>query len=124
MNEPAPRDVVIAGGGLAGGLAALALARLGLTVTLVEAQAPSARGGKDGRSISLSLATLRVLDALGIAEALAAVSQPITTVHIGRLRTGTGGARRVPAGRHHGSRARCGCAAFKSGHSEGGTAGG
>ncbi len=82
MNEPAPRDVVIAGGGLAGGLAALALARLGLTVTLVEAQAPIARGGKDGRSISLSLATLRVLDTLGLAEALAAVSQPITIVHI------------------------------------------
>jgi 2-octaprenyl-6-methoxyphenol hydroxylase len=82
MNEPTPRDVVIAGGGLAGGLAALALARLGLTVTLMEAQAPIARGGKDGRSISLSLATVRVLDTLGIAEALAAVSQPITTVHI------------------------------------------
>ncbi len=83
MNEPTHRDVVIAGGGLAGGLAALALARLGLTVTLVEAQAPIARGGKeDGRSISLSLASLRVLDALGIVDVLAAVSQPITSVHI------------------------------------------
>lgn len=92
MNEISPRDAVVAGGGLAGGLAALALARLGLSVTLVEAQAPGARSGTDGRSISLSLASLRVLDALGIGDALAAVSQPITSVHIseaghfGRLR--------------------------------------
>ncbi|MGH8127953.1 MAG: FAD-dependent monooxygenase [Gammaproteobacteria bacterium] len=92
MSETLPRDAVVAGGGLAGGLAALALARLGLSVTLVEARAPAARGGSDGRSISLSLASLRVLEALGIGEALAAVSQPITSVHIseaghfGRLR--------------------------------------
>lgn len=86
MNDGGRRDALVAGGGLAGGLAALALARLGLAVTLVEARAPAPPGdaveNRDGRSISLSLASLRVLDALGITESLATVSQAITTVHI------------------------------------------
>lgn len=86
MNESECCDALIAGGGLAGGLAALALARLGFSVTLVEAREPapprSAAENRDGRSISLSLASLRVLDALGIADSLAEISQPITTVHI------------------------------------------
>jgi len=86
MSDNGARDVLVAGGGLAGGLAALALARLGFEVTLVEARAPVPAGERadtrDGRSISLSLASLRVLEALGVADALGADSQLITTVHI------------------------------------------
>ncbi len=86
MSEDVRCDALIAGGGLAGGLAALALARLGFAVTLAEAREPpppkDTAENRDGRSISLSLASLRVLDALGITESLASVSQPITTVHV------------------------------------------
>ena len=86
MNGGEHRDVLVAGGGLAGGLAALAMARLGLAVTLVEAREPQppkdTGGNRDGRSISLSLASLRVLEALGLGDALGRASQPITTVHI------------------------------------------
>ncbi len=86
MNDNGRCDVLIAGGGLAGGLAALALARLDFAVTVVEAREPAppkdTAENRDGRSISLSLASLRVLDALGITETLAGVSQPITTVHV------------------------------------------
>lgn len=86
MNDGERCDALVAGGGLAGGLAALALARLGFAVTLVEAREPppakDAGENADGRSISLSLASLRVLEALGVDGALAPASQPITTVHI------------------------------------------
>ena len=86
MNDGGRCDALVAGGGLAGGLAALALARLGLSIAMVEAREPApstdTAENRDGRSISLSLASLRVLDALGIADSVAEVSQPITTVHI------------------------------------------
>ncbi|MGH8273499.1 MAG: FAD-dependent monooxygenase [Gammaproteobacteria bacterium] len=84
MNA-ATRDVVIAGGALAGSLAALALGRLGLAVTLVEARAPSPKGAResgDGRSISLSLASVQVLESLDLWSALAAEATPINTVHV------------------------------------------
>ncbi len=82
MNA-APRDAVIAGGALAGSLAALALARLGLDVVLVEAcAAPPRKPGDDGRSISLSYASVRVFEALGLWSTLAAEATPITTVHV------------------------------------------
>ena len=86
MNDAGRCDALVAGGGLAGGLAALALARLGLSVAMAEAREPAppkdTAENRDGRSISLSLASLRVLDALGVADSVAEVSQPITTVHI------------------------------------------
>lgn len=86
MNGGERRDALVAGGGLAGGLAALALARLGFAVTLAEAREPppaeAPEENRDGRSISLSLASLRVLEALGLADAITAASQPITTVHV------------------------------------------
>ena len=86
MSNDVRYDALIAGGGLAGRLAACALARLGLAVALVEAREPAppkdTAENRDGRSISLSLASLRVLDALGISGSLADISQPITTVHV------------------------------------------
>lgn len=86
MNDIQCCDALVAGGGLAGALAALALTRRGLAVTLVEARETVPPRGTnenhDGRSLSLSLASLRVLDALGIADSLAAISQPITMVHV------------------------------------------
>lgn len=83
MSGDTAYDAVVAGGGLAGGLAALALARLGLGVAMIEAGGPErpARTA-DGRSISLSLASMRVLESLGVGATLAEASRPITTVHV------------------------------------------
>ncbi len=81
MNTPAARDVLVAGGGLAGALAALAFARLGLGVTMAEAATPAAKAG-DGRSLALSLASIRVFESLELWPALAPHARPITTVHV------------------------------------------
>lgn len=76
-------DAVVAGGGLAGGLTALSLARLGLDVAVVEAGgAERPARTSDGRSISLSLASMRVLESLGIGSILGESARPITTVHV------------------------------------------
>lgn len=92
MTE-ATRDALVVGGALAGSLAALVLARAGLKVTLVEARAVAPRkAGGDGRSISLSFASVRVLESLDLWPTLAAEATPIKTVHVseagrfGRLR--------------------------------------
>ncbi len=83
MTKHTPLDALVAGGALAGSLAALALARLGLSVTLVEAHAPAPRkSASDGRSISLSLASVRVLESLDLWPALAGEATPITAVHV------------------------------------------
>lgn len=65
-------DVVVAGGGLAGTTAALALAAEGLEVALVDAQPPEARA-PDGRASAVAFAPYRVWRALGVAERLEAV---------------------------------------------------
>lgn len=77
------RDAVVVGGALAGSLAALALTRLEFAVALVEARpAPPRKAGSDGRSISLSLASVRVMESLGLWSALSAEATPITAVHV------------------------------------------
>lgn len=81
MNAADTRDVVVAGGGLAGALAALALVRLGLRVTMVEAAAPGS-SKPDGRSLALSLASCRVFESLGLWPRLTGVAEPISTVHV------------------------------------------
>ncbi|MGH8271941.1 MAG: FAD-dependent monooxygenase [Gammaproteobacteria bacterium] len=92
MSSDVARDVVVAGAALAGGLAALALARLGLQVKVIEASPRPRSANSDGRSISLSLASVRVLEAFDLWPTLAASATPITAVHIsesghfGRLR--------------------------------------
>lgn len=95
-----PRDAVVVGGALAGSLAALALARFGLHVTLVEARpAPPRKSGRDGRSISLSLASVRVFESLGLWSSLAPEATPITTVHVSEA--GRFGRMRLAAGDMH-----------------------
>ncbi len=82
MNEAAPRDVVIVGGALAGGLAALAFARRGLQVTVIETSVRPRSANGDGRSISLSLASVRVLESFGLWPVLADSATPIIAVHV------------------------------------------
>lgn len=75
-------DAVIVGGGLAGGLAALALARAGLPVTVIDAQDPAAMRGAafDGRTTALAYASTRVFRRLGLWPAIEKHAEPILDI--------------------------------------------
>ena len=87
-------DIAIAGGGLNGPTLALALARCGLSVALIDAQPPRSRGGAafDGRAYALSIASVRLLGGLGLWPALAADSQPMLQVKASQGQPGEGAA--------------------------------
>ncbi len=75
---------LIAGGGHAGLLLALALDRAGLRVTLIEAEPlPRVREAPfDGRALALMYGSKRVFDALGLWPALAAIAEPVWGVRV------------------------------------------
>ena len=72
MTETDRYDVIIAGAGMAGATFALAAAQGGLKVVLVDPQPFSAQLDPtfDGRSTAIAFSTFRMLDALGVGEAL------------------------------------------------------
>jgi 2-octaprenyl-6-methoxyphenol hydroxylase len=72
-------DVILGGGGMVGLTLALALAQGGLRVTVVDpVPAAAAMDAKfDGRVSALSYSSVRMLEALGVWEALASDAQPI-----------------------------------------------
>jgi 2-octaprenyl-6-methoxyphenol hydroxylase len=72
MSQPDPYDVLIAGAGMAGATFALAAAQGGLRVVLVDPQPFDAQLAPtfDGRSTAIAFSTFRMLDALGVGEAL------------------------------------------------------
>lgn len=75
--------VVIAGGGLVGASLALALARQGLPVTLVEAQPPpQGQPAWDERCIALNATSQAIFARLGVWERLQAQAEPILSTHI------------------------------------------
>ena len=85
-------DFLIVGGGLNGPLLALALARSGLTSTVIDAQ-PAARlaaEGFDGRSYALALASVRLLKRLDLWERLADDAQPMLEIKVSDGRAGEG----------------------------------
>jgi 2-octaprenyl-6-methoxyphenol hydroxylase len=86
------RDVIIVGGGLNGSVLAIALARAGLAVTLVDAgaRADQAHSEFDGRSYAMALTSCRMLQHLGIWDALAEVAQPILDIKVSDGRAGEG----------------------------------
>lgn len=93
--NPAPgpaHDVAIVGGGLNGPLLALALARAGLRVALVDARpAPDrAEPGFDGRAYALAHASVRMLQAMGLWAGLAPLAQPIRAVSTAQGLAGVG----------------------------------
>ena len=86
------RDILIVGGGLNGPVLALALARSGLTSTVIDAQ-PAQKleaEGFDGRSYALALASVRLLRKLGLWEGLAAEAQPMLEIKVSDGRAGEG----------------------------------
>jgi len=75
-------DILIVGGGLNGPALALALAQGGFRVTVIDARAAPERGevGFDGRAYALALGSKRLLAAIGVWPAVAALAQPILQI--------------------------------------------
>lgn len=72
-------DVLVAGGGLAGLTLALALARAGLAVTVLDREAAGTRAapGFDGRAYAVAASGARLLGALGLWAELAPGAEPM-----------------------------------------------
>lgn len=85
-------DVLIVGGGLNGPVLALALARAGLSVTVVDALPLKAlrATGFDGRAYALALASQRMLAALDLWDAVSGDAQPINGIRASDGRAGEG----------------------------------
>ncbi len=88
-------DVILGGGGLVGQTLALALDQAGVRVAVIDASKPSETLAPsfDGRAFAIAFASYRMWRALGLAEELDQVAQPIEQIMVtdGRL---PGGARR------------------------------
>ena len=85
-------DILIAGGGLSGTALALALARVGRRVALIDPATVETRAaeGFDGRSYALALGSVRMLRALGLGGPLAEHGQPILEIKVSDGRAGEG----------------------------------
>jgi 2-octaprenyl-6-methoxyphenol hydroxylase len=77
-------DLVIVGGGLVGATLALALARSGLSLGLIEARALDAPDNPafDDRAIALAQGSVQILERLGIWSALAPRAVAIRQIHV------------------------------------------
>jgi 2-octaprenyl-6-methoxyphenol hydroxylase len=75
-------DIVIVGGGLNGPALALALAKSGFRVVVVDARAATARAdvGFDGRAYALAVASKRLLEVIGVWPRLEGRVQPILQI--------------------------------------------
>ena len=85
-------DIVIVGGGLGGPALALGLAQAGFTVTVIDA-APLATheaADFDGRSYALALASVRLLDRLGLWDRVEDNAQPMFEIKVSDGRAGEG----------------------------------
>ena len=82
MAEAHDRDAIIVGGGLAGGLAAIALAHAGLDVAVVDAEAPQRMRDLafDGRTTALAYASARLFRRLGLWPQIAPDAEPILDI--------------------------------------------
>jgi len=85
-------DIAIVGGGLNGCALAIALASGGLSVTLVDSLAVDTvqTDSFDGRSYALSLASKRLLGAVGVWDDIAENSQPMLEIKVTDGRAGEG----------------------------------
>lgn len=82
MKNGTVYDIVIVGGGLAGGLAAVALARAGFHCAVVDAANPvkMREAAFDGRTTAISYASARVFRRLGLWDAVAHEAEPIRDI--------------------------------------------
>ncbi len=77
-------DILVLGGGLVGTTLALALAKHGLRVAVVDPADPEAKlaAGFDGRASAIASASWRMLGAIGVAEQLAPHGCPIRKIEV------------------------------------------
>jgi len=77
-------DIIIAGGGMAGATAALTLAKLGLSIALVESIVPNSDASIsfDQRAVALSAASVSILQSLDIWSQIKPLSCAIENIHI------------------------------------------
>lgn len=87
-------DILIVGGGLNGPCLALACAQAGLSTVVLDALPAVTRedAGFDGRAYALALASVRMLQALGIWDEVGAFSQPMLEIKASDGRAGEGAA--------------------------------
>lgn len=102
MDNPAPEnilrimehdsDILIVGGGLNGPALALALARAGLRSTVIDALGEPLRkdAAFDGRAYALALASVRLLDNLGVWQRVADHAQPMLEIKVSDGHAGQG----------------------------------
>lgn len=92
MTDTALDDILIVGGGLNGPALALALAQGGFRVTVIDGRpAPDrAEPGFDGRAYALSIASVRLLRAIGLWPALTPQAEPILKIRATDGRVGQG----------------------------------
>ncbi|WP_226898470.1 FAD-dependent monooxygenase [Mangrovicoccus algicola] len=86
------QDVLITGGSLNGACLALALARAGMRVAVIDPLSDAAQGVPDfdGRSYALAAASVKMLGVLGLWERIAPEAQPILDIRVGDGRPGEG----------------------------------
>ena len=82
MTSECQVDIAIVGGGLAGGLAALALGSRGFSCALIDAQDPAKMRGQafDGRTSAISYASARVFRRLGVWDGIEPDAEPIRDI--------------------------------------------
>lgn len=92
--EQLDADILIVGGGLNGPCLALACAQAGLSSVVVDALPAQTREdtGFDGRAYALALASVRMLSALGVWDAVADHAQPMLEIKASDGRAGEGAA--------------------------------
>ncbi|MFQ1702832.1 UbiH/UbiF/VisC/COQ6 family ubiquinone biosynthesis hydroxylase [Loktanella agnita] len=85
-------DIIIVGGGLNGPALALAAARAGFTVTIIDSLPVDRRKkpGFDGRSYALALASQRLLRGIGIWDQVTDNAQPMLEIKVTDGRSGEG----------------------------------
>ena len=77
-------DLIIAGGGMAGATAAIALSKLDLSIALVEPIAPQLDTSPsfDQRAVALSAASVSIFKSLGVWGKISHLAEAITDIHV------------------------------------------
>lgn len=84
MTSQPEYDVIIAGGGMTGASLAIALSQENIRIAVIEAISPRAdiQPSYDDRSLALSLSSQRILQGLGLWDAVSTSANPIHHIHV------------------------------------------